>query len=245
MLKSIPRQNVTAPRAAALRPYGGYGAYVNARLLSGLLSGLLLLILLVCFAGPAVAAKKLLVIVAFGDSLTAGYGLQPGDDFPAQLEKRLLAQKHKVVVRNAGVSGDTSSGGRARFDWAIGKDVDMVILELGANDALRGIDPGVTRENLAAILKLLKQRKIAVLLTGMRAPPNYGARYQRQYDGIFPDLAARFDVAFYPFFLDGVAARPALNQADGIHPNAKGVAVIVKRMLPHVEAVIDDLDGWW
>ncbi len=217
-----------------VRPYGRLHEYVNV--LAAFCC------LLWFFAGTAAAGQQARTIVAFGDSLTAGYGLAQKDAFPNQLERALNANGHKVTIRNAGVSGDTSSGGLARFDWAIGGDVDLVILELGANDALRGVNPDVTRSNLLEILNRLKAKNIPVLFTGMRAPPNYGSDYQDEFDGLYPDLAKRLDVAFYPFFLDGVAAQAALNQSDGIHPNADGVAVIVERILPHVESLLKSID---
>ena len=191
-----------------------------------------------CLALPA--AARAITILGFGDSLMAGYGLASAESFPAQLEAALKARLGAPVrVINAGVSGDTSAGGRARLDWVLAAlsdgPPDLVILELGANDALRGIDPALTRANLAAILEVLRDRHIPVLLAGMRAPPNMGPDYARAFDAIYPDLAGEYDVAaFYPFFLDGVAARRELNQADGIHPTAEGVAIIVARILPHV-----------
>ena len=186
------------------------------------------------------AAARAITILGFGDSLMAGYGLAPGESFPAQLETALKARLGAPVrVINAGVSGDTSAGGRARLDWVLASlpddPPDLLILELGANDALRGIDPALTRANLAAILKTLRNRRIPVLLAGMRAPPNMGADYARAFDRIYPELAEEYAVAaFYPFFLDGVAAERELNQADGIHPTAEGVAIIVARILPSV-----------
>lgn len=188
---------------------------------------------------PAGAQQaKPVSIVALGDSLTAGYGLGPGDAFPVRLQAALKAKGLDVTVENAGVSGDTSSGGLERLDWAVGDGVDAVILELGANDALRGIDPAVTRRNLDAIITRLKERGIAVLLTGMLAPPNMGSAFAAAFNPIFPDLAAKHGVLFDPFFLDGVAADSALNLSDGMHPNAKGVDAIVRRILPKVEDLI-------
>ncbi|GIX17352.1 MAG: arylesterase [Rhodothalassiaceae bacterium] len=181
------------------------------------------------------------VILGFGDSLMAGYGLDPADGFTAQLEAALRAEGLAVTVINAGVSGDTTSAGRARLAWVLdGLDrrPDLVLLELGANDALRGIDPAITRANLEAMLTLLAERNLRVLLIGMRAPPNLGPDYRARFDAIHPELAARFGVCLYPFFLDGVAADPALNQADGIHPNAAGVREIVARIAPVVRAAL-------
>ena len=177
-------------------------------------------------------------ILAVGDSLTAGYGLPKADGFTEQLQNALRAEGREVLVINAGVSGDTSAGGRARLDWALADKPDTILLELGANDGLRGIDPKVTRENLDAILGKLTGLGIPVLFAGMRAPPNLGEEYGAEYEVVFTGLAAKYDVVFYPFFLDGVAGDPGLNQKDGIHPNAKGVAVIVTRILPAVYEVM-------
>ena len=177
-------------------------------------------------------------IVAFGDSLTAGYGLQPGDAFPAQLEKALKAKGHAVEVINAGVSGDTTAAALQRFDWAIPEKVDAAIVALGANDALRGIDPAQSRQNLDKILTELKTRGVAVLLAGMKAPRNWGEDYVKQFDTIFADLAEKHDALLYPFFLEGAALQPALSLDDGLHPNAKGVQVMVDAILPMAEALI-------
>ena len=177
-------------------------------------------------------------IVALGDSLTAGYGLDPGEAFPEQLEKALRQRGLDVAVVNAGVSGDTASDGLARLEWSVPADADIVIVELGANDALRGIDPQVTRSALTQILEVLRERGQTVLLAGMLAPPNYGRDYASAFNSIYPDLAAKFEVPFYPFFLEGVAAQRALNQADGIHPTAEGIGRIVQALLPHVEKLV-------
>ena len=184
------------------------------------------------FAGAEAARRQ--VVLAFGDSLTSGYGLEADRSFPAQLEAALAGAGHDVEVINAGVAGDTTAGGRARLAWSLARRPDAVILALGANDGLRGIDPALTAANLDAILAELGRRRLPVLLTGMYAPPNLGRAYGAAFNAVFPRLAAKHGTAFYPFFLDGVAARPALNQADGIHPNAAGVAVIVRGILPHV-----------
>lgn len=185
------------------------------------------------------AAAETLRIVAFGDSLTAGFQLPPGAGFPAQLEDALRARGHDVDVVDAGVSGDTTAGGLARLDWSIGEDADAVILELGGNDALRGIDPAITERNLDAILTRLSGRDLPVLFAGMLAPRNMGEAYTAAFDAVFPRLAEKHDVLFYPFFLEGVAADPALNLPDGIHPNAEGIGVIVENILPTVERLID------
>ena len=184
------------------------------------------------------AAERPINIVAFGDSLTAGYGLAANEAFPVQLQRALDAKGLAVNVVNAGVSGDTSAGGLSRLDWSVPDGTDAVILELGANDALRGFDPEITRKALDTMLRRLKERKISVLLCGMVAPPNLGAEYGRAFNSIYPDLAAQTGAILYPFFLAGVAADPKLNQRDGLHPTAAGVAVIVERILPQVEQLI-------
>ena len=174
------------------------------------------------------------VIVAFGDSLSAGYGLEDADSFPVQLERALRETGLVATVINSGVSGDTTAGGRARLAWSIPEDADLVILELGANDGLRGIDPAETEANLDAMLRELDARDTRVLFAGMLAPPNLGRDYGTAFNDVFPRLAEKYGVTFYPFFLEGVAADPALNQRDGIHPNAEGVARIVDRITPYV-----------
>ncbi|MBT5571954.1 MAG: arylesterase [Alphaproteobacteria bacterium] len=174
------------------------------------------------------------VIVAFGDSLSAGYGLEEVDSFPLQLERALVAHGLNARVINAGVSGDTTAGGRARLAWSMPPDANLVILELGANDGLRGIDPAETEANLDAMLRELGTRDTKVLFTGMRAPPNLGREYGDSFNGMYARLAQKHNVALYPFFLEGVAAEAELNQADGIHPNAAGVARIVDRITPYV-----------
>ena len=178
------------------------------------------------------------VILALGDSLTAGYGLAAAEAFPAQLEQALRTRGHRVRVINAGISGDTTAGGRARTGWLLAERPDMVLLELGGNDGLRGIDPAETRANLNAMIEQIQKSGAALLLAGMRAPPNLGADYVNQFNRIYPELAEKHNVLLYPFFLDGVAGDPALNQSDGIHPVARGVEIIVSRILPYVEAVL-------
>lgn len=189
--------------------------------------------------GVAPRAAEDLTLVVVGDSLSAGYGLAATDAFPAKLEAALRKHGYDIRVENAGVSGDTTAGGRARLGWAIGDNPDGVILELGANDALRGLDPENAYANLAAMLTLLADKKIPTLLAGMKAPPNMGEDYAREFDAMYRRLANEFDVEFYPFFLDGVAGTPSLNQDDGIHPTPAGVDVIVERVMPKVEALID------
>lgn len=205
---------------------------------------IIVLILVSLVAGPALAQTSAaaparpIQIVALGDSLTAGLGLPADQSFPARLQKALEFKGIKVDILNAGVSGDTTSGGRDRLDWSVPEGTDAVILELGANDAMRGTDPKVTRAALSDILTRLKSRKIAVLLCGMLAPPNYGADYAARFNAIYPELAKEFGVPLYPFFLDGVAAEARLNQKDGIHPTAEGIDLIVKNILPAVEAFL-------
>ena len=188
-------------------------------------------------AAPAAAAE--MRVVALGDSLTAGYGLPAADGFVAQLQAALDARGLDVRIVDAGVSGDTTAGGIARLDWILADGADAVIVELGANDALRGIDPASSRSNLDAILGALGERGNPVLLAGMAAPRNLGAEYVVAFDGMYPELADTHGAIFYPFFLESVAEVPSLNQADGIHPNAEGVAVIVERILPYVLRLLD------
>jgi acyl-CoA thioesterase-1 len=183
-------------------------------------------------------AGGLVRIVVLGDSLVAGHGLPADAAFPAKLEKALKAKGLAVEVVNAGVSADTASGGLARLDWSVPNGTDAVILELGANDMLRGIDPGITRKALAEIVRRLTERRIAVMIAGMRAAPNLGADYVHAFEAIYPDLAAEHDLLLYPFFLEGVAAVSELNQRDGIHPTAAGIDTIVARILPKVEELV-------
>jgi acyl-CoA thioesterase-1 len=197
---------------------------------------------LVVAASPA-SAERLLKIVAFGDSLTAGLGVSASDAFPAKLQQALAAKGIKVDIVNAGVSGDTTSGGLARLDWSVPADTDAVILELGANDAMRGIDLAITRKALDEIMQRLKQQGIPVLLCGMYAPPNMGEEFVKAYRDMYPALAQRYGAILYPFFLDQVAAKPELNQPDGIHPNPKGVDRIVEGILPKVEELIAKAKG--
>jgi acyl-CoA thioesterase-1 len=189
-------------------------------------------------AGPAAKAETPAKIVALGDSLTAGYGLPDQDGFVPRLQAALTAKGIAAEVANAGVSGDTASDGVARLDWSVPQGTDAVILELGANDMLRGIKPEITRDALETIVRRLTAQHIAVLLCGMRAAPNLGTQYGQAFERIYPDLAAKYGVLLYPFFLDGVAADRSLTQHDGMHPNANGVDVIVDRILPKVEDLI-------
>ena len=189
-------------------------------------------------AWPALSADRPVRIVAFGDSLTAGLGLPAQEAFPAKLQAALKAKGLAANVVNAGVSGDTASAGRERLEWSVPDGTDGIILELGANDALRGLDPALTQKALNEILDKLAARRIPVLLAGMKAPRNLGSDYTARFDAIYPALASTHPVVFYPFFLEGVAADPHLNQGDGLHPNAAGVDVIVARILPQVEELI-------
>jgi acyl-CoA thioesterase-1 len=191
---------------------------------------------LLVMSAPAVAAPPR--ILAFGDSLTAGYGLAPDQAFPVKLQARLAADGHKVEIINGGVSGDTTAGGLSRLGWAMADKPDYVLVELGANDMLRGIDPTVTAANLDKILAQLTSDGTKVMLLGMRSAANWGADYQRAFDAIYPALAAKYKVPLYPFFLDGVALDPALVQPDGLHPNERGVAILVDRIAPSVERLL-------
>lgn len=181
------------------------------------------------------ASAKPLEVVAFGDSLMAGYQLDREDAFPNRLAEALNANGLEINMTNAAVSGDTTSGGLARLDWSIPDGTDVVILELGANDALRGLPAETTRENLDKMMARLSERNITIFLMGMLAPPNMGSDYEQQFNTIYPDLANKYEVEFYPFFLDGVAGIPELNISDGIHPNPKGIAVMVEKILPVAE----------
>lgn len=196
----------------------------------------LIIAILLASINPAFAGTK--TIMAFGDSLTAGKGLPLAEAFPARLEARLKEKGYDVRVVNSGVSGETSSGGLARLEWTLQQKPDAVILETGANDMLRGVDPAVTRGNIAAILKTLKERKIPVLLTGMKAFSNLGPDYKARYERIFPALAQEYGAALYPFFLDGVALRPGLLQGDGLHPNAAGADAIAEKIAPYAEKLL-------
>lgn len=189
---------------------------------------------------PASAADAV-TLVGFGDSLMAAYNLQASEGFPAQLEATLRERGHDVTIIDAGVSGDTTSGGLARLDWSIPDGVDGVILELGANDALRGLPPEKTRENLEAMIARLKQRGIAVLLAGMLAPPNMGAGYETAFNAIYPELAAKYDVPLYPFFLDGVTGNPDMLLSDGMHPNTSGINTMVEKFVPVAEEFLAEI----
>jgi acyl-CoA thioesterase-1 len=197
------------------------------------------LALFACLMLPGLAVAEPLRVMAYGDSLIHGYGLPPGEAFPVQLEAALKEEGYDVTVINAGNSGETTAGGLQRLAWTLEENPDIVVLCLGANDMLRGLDPAKAEANLAGILEELKKRNIRVLLAGMRAQRGLGRDYVEAFDAIYPELAQRFGVELYPFFLEGVAARPELNQGDGIHPNAEGVALIVEQMLPHLLPLIE------
>lgn len=190
----------------------------------------------------AAAAAEPVRIVALGDSLTAGPGLDSDSTFPARLEAALRERGHAVTIVNAGVSGDTSRDGLARLDWSVGPETDAVIVELGANDALRGTDPTITRSALDAILARLSERGLPVLVAGMLAPPNLGDSFAGAFNPIYGDLARKYGAEIYPFFLDGVAGDSRFNLQDGMHPNAAGVDIIVERILPFVETIIARVD---
>jgi acyl-CoA thioesterase-1 len=192
----------------------------------------------VLLANGAIAAEPLVKIVALGDSLTAGFNLPASAAFPARLERALRDKGHVVEIANAGVSGDTAAGGLARLDWSVPEGTDAVIVELGANDMLRGLDPKVTQGSLDEIVRRLTERRIAVLLAGMRAIPNLGIEYVQGFETIYPEIAAKYDAVFYPFFLDGIAGEARFNQRDGIHPTPAGIDVIVTGILPKAEELL-------
>lgn len=204
-------------------------------------------LLALAVSGPAAAQEETpqgdvgepVKILAFGDSLVHGYGLRQNNTFPAQLERALRDSGIQAEVINSGNSGDTTESGRARLDWVLHEGPDAVIVVLGANDALRGIDPSVTERNLERILERLQNRGLPTLLAGMKAPRNMGSEYVEEFDSIYPMLAEKYDTVFYPFFLEDVAGDPELNQGDGIHPNPKGVGVIVDNILPDVKTLIE------
>jgi acyl-CoA thioesterase-1 len=222
-----------ARRDSAPRSYGKLGHKVQRIAAAFAAAGLIF-----AWVADARAAERTIKVVALGDSLTAGYQLPASAAFPVQLEQALKGKGLAVEIANAGVSGDTSSGGLARLDWSVPEGTDAVILELGANDMLRGVDPKVTRAALAEIVRRLKARHIEVLLCGMLTAPNLGPEYGRAFDAIYPELAAANDVLLYPFFLDGVVADAKLHIGDGLHPTGEGVAKIVAGILPQVEALL-------
>lgn len=209
--------------------YGRFAALVNS-----------LLIVVVLAIGPANAQNAPVKIAVLGDSLAAGYGITPEQAFPVRLEAALKAQGRTVTILNQGVSGDTTAGGLDRLDWMLADKPDIVLVELGGNDALRGIDPAVTEKNLAAIIEKLQAAHVTVWLAGMMAPRNLGSDYVTAFDGIYKRLADKYKVPLYPFILDGVAQDPALNQADGLHPNPKGAEIVADHLLPFVTKNLDD-----
>jgi acyl-CoA thioesterase-1 len=220
--------------------YGGFTAAVNSRIAA-------LVALVLCLATATAAHAQTgqtgaepVKLAILGDSLAAGYGLAPAQAFPARLQAALKDKGRNVTVINHGVSGDTTAGGLERIDWMMADKPDIVLVELGGNDMLRALDPAATERNLDAIIDKLKQTGVTVWLVGMLAPRNFGPEYVKQFDGLYKRLADKHGVPLYPFFLDGVAQDPALNQPDGIHPNAKGVDVIVERILPFVTKNLDD-----
>jgi acyl-CoA thioesterase I len=208
--------------------YGRFAAAVNS----------LLLVLLLGLSAHAQSGP--VKIAVLGDSLAAGYGVRPDQSFPVRLEAALKAAGRNVTVLNQGVSGDTTAGGLDRLDWMLADKPDVVLVELGANDALRGIDPKVTEKNLSAIVEKLKARNVTVWLAGMLAPRNLGPDYVAAFDGLYKRIAEKYEVPLYPFILDGVAQDPALNQGDGIHPNPKGAQIVADRLLPFVTKNLDD-----
>ncbi len=185
-------------------------------------------------ATAQVNAEAPIKIMAFGDSLTAGYGLAPQEAFPAQLEALLQTQGRAVSIENAGVSGETTAGGIARLDWALASNPQIVLLALGANDALRGLSPAEAEKNLASIIETLQKKQIKILLVGMQAPRNLGPSYAAAFDPMYQRLADKYKIALWPFMLEGVAMQPALNQADGLHPNAAGAKIMAERAVPYL-----------
>ena len=194
-------------------------------------AGILTLVLML-FSSIKLVQADVPRLMVFGDSLVAGYGLPADQGFTSQLQDRLSANGFRIEILNAGVSGDTSAGGAARLNWALSEQPDYVMIVLGGNDLLRGLDPGATRQNLDQIIARLAALNIKTFLCGMLAPLNLGPEYSREFNPIYPELAQKYDLAFYPFFLENVALVPALNQRDGLHPNADGVAKIIDGMMP-------------
>jgi len=216
---------------------------LNMKILPNILK-IVFVLAVVLFTTEARATNHEKIILAMGDSLMAGYNLPPGTSFPAQLEKWLNDQGVEVTVLNSGVSGDTTSGALSRLEWALasvpGGVPDLLILEFGANDMLRGIDPAVTRENMDAILEILSGKNIPVLVMGMQAAPNMGPDYEREFNAIFPELAEKYGADLYPFYLEGVAAIPELNLEDGIHPNEEGIGIMVATAGPVILEMIGE-----
>jgi acyl-CoA thioesterase-1 len=222
------RTIVTGYLKAGSPSYGHWRAFVQASAV----------VLALALTATSPASARTLRLVALGDSLTAGWGLPPGQAFPVRLEAALRAKGWDVEVVNAGVSGDTTADGLARYDWSVPPDADALIVELGENDMARGLPPEAAKQALSAILDKARAAHLPTLLAGARADPALGAEYQRDFDGVYPALAKAYGAGLYPFFLDGVATDPKLNQKDGLHPNADGVDVIVARILPSVEELL-------
>jgi acyl-CoA thioesterase I len=218
-------------------PYGAIAAAFNGRIVAACVA----LVLLLGTALPSTAHAEALKLAMLGDSITAGYGLKPQEALPVKLEAALKAAGRDVTIANHGVSGDTTAGGLARLAWMMGDKPKLVLVALGGNDALRGIDPAETERNLDAIIAKLKGEGAAVMLFGMAAPRNFGPEYVKAFDGLYPKLAEKHRIPLYPFLLDGVAMERDLNQPDGIHPNIKGVDVLVSRMAPAIIKAIDGL----
>lgn len=221
-----------------LSGYGGFAAAVNSRIAAFL--ALFPCLVALAALEPAHAQSEPVKLAILGDSLAAGYGLAPAQAIPARLQSALKEKGRNVTIINHGVSGDTTAGGVERLDWMLGDKPDIVLVELGGNDGLRALDPAATERNLDTIVTRLKAAGVTVWLAGMLAPRNFGPEYAQQFDGLFKRVADRHGVPFYSFFLDGVAQDPALNQPDGIHPNAKGVDVIVERLMPFITRNLDD-----
>lgn len=232
---SVPAVHIGASRSVFHRLLRWPDGFVRLRSFTLLFWGLMTL------AVQAADAPRTLKIVAFGDSLSAGFQLSPSDAFPVKLEAALKAKGHAVEVANAGVSGDTTAAALQRIDWAVPDATDIVILEIGANDMLRGLDPGTARTNLDAMIARLKAKGATVVLAGMRSLGNWGADYAARFEAIFPDLAKAHGLTLYPFFLDGVVGRRELNLSDGMHPNPAGVDEIVRRIMPTIERVMSEI----
>jgi len=219
--------------------YGRFAAMVNSRTVNSRIAAFMVFLLCVA-ALPAAAQTGPVKLAILGDSLAAGYGLSPAQAFPARLDAALKAQNRNVTIINHGVSGDTTAGGLERIDWMMADKPDIVLVELGGNDGLRALDPATTERNLDAIVSKLKAAGATVWMAGMLAPRNFGPEYAKAFDSIFKTVADKHGVPLYAFFLDGVAQDPALDQPDGIHPNAKGVDIVVERILPFVTKNLDD-----
>jgi acyl-CoA thioesterase-1 len=234
-----PAKSCSSKSSSEPRSYGTFAARVQiAAGVAARAVAAAIVAAVVVAVPPSAAAERPVRMVALGDSLTAGYGLAANAAFPARLEKALKAKGLAVAIANAGVSGDTASGGLARLDWSVPDGTEAVVVALGANDMLRGVDPKVTRKALEEIVRRLTERRLPVLLAGMRAAPNLGDDYVRDFEAIYPDLARSYDLLLYPFFLDGIVANARFNQRDGLHPTAAGIDRIVAGILPKVEELV-------